>query len=88
MTIDVEEKPQRLKGFITSNNRGQELSELIWFADRLLTCDDHTGIIYQMVQETSDEGNKKWRQVPWVILAAGDGTLSRGTDSRRVTLLG
>lgn len=48
----------------STGGRGMELSELVVFNGKLYTCDDRTGIIYQIV------GN---RTVPWVILSDGDG---------------
>ena len=59
--------------------RGQELSELITFSGRLLTCDDRTGIVYHLLRVNKTNGKSSWRQVPWVILAGGDGTLSKGS---------
>lgn len=45
-----------------------ELSELVWYAGRLLTCDDHTGVVYEV---------KGGRVVPAYILADGDGHAAR-----------
>ena len=43
---------------------GMELSELVWYAGRLLTCDDHTGVVYEV---------RGGAVVPAYILADGDG---------------
>lgn len=42
-----------------------ELSELVVFDGRLLTFDDRTGIVYEIVNEQ--------KMVPWVLLVDGDG---------------
>ena len=67
--------------------RGQELSELITFAGRLLTCDDRTGIVYSLIRVNKTKGTSSWKQVPWVILAGGDGTLSKGSCQPQFLLL-
>jgi soluble calcium-activated nucleotidase 1 len=46
-----------------------ELSELIVFNGKLYSCDDRTGIVYQIDVD-------KARAVPWVVLADGDGSSS------------
>ena len=51
-----------------------ELSELIVFNGKLYTCDDRTGIIYNLITSESDEISP----VPWVILADGNGTVPKG----------
>ena len=55
--------------------RGLELSELVTFDGRLLTVDDRTGIIYQL-HFNAKTGSV--RLSPWVILADGDGSESKG----------
>lgn len=44
--------------------RGMELSELVTFNGRLLTFDDRTGIIFEIVNN---------KAIPWVLLMDGDG---------------
>jgi len=46
-----------------------ELSELVVFNGHLYSVDDRTGVVYRI------EGNQA---VPWVILADGDGLVSKG----------
>lgn len=41
-----------------------ELSELVVFNGRLLSFDDRTGIIYEILND---------RAIPWVLLMDGDG---------------
>ena len=62
----VDEVP--LTSPLNAGGRGMELSELVWYAGRLLTCDDHTGIVYEI---------KGGRVVPAYILADGDGHAAR-----------
>ena len=62
----VDEVP--LTSPLNADGRGMELSELVWYAGRLLTCDDHTGVVYEV---------KGGRVVPAYILADGDGHAAR-----------
>lgn len=41
-----------------------ELSELVTFNGRLLTFDDRTGIVFEIVNN---------KAIPWVLLMDGDG---------------
>lgn len=51
------------------NGRGAELSELLFFHDKLYTFDDKTGIIYDVERD---------KLVPWVILSDGAGNDTNG----------
>lgn len=44
--------------------RGMELSELVTFDGRLLSFDDRTGIVFELLNN---------KAIPWVILMDGDG---------------
>lgn len=44
--------------------RGMELSELVVFDGRLLTFDDRTGMVFQIIND---------RAIPWLLLMDGDG---------------
>lgn len=57
-----------------------ELSELMVFNGKLYSCDDRTGIVYELTNLDGDEVVP----VPWVILADGNGTISKGTQSLHV----
>lgn len=54
-----------------------ELSELVVFDGHLYTVDDHTGVVYRILDNQA---------VPWVILPDGDGTVSKGQSSPHVLL--
>jgi len=56
---------------------GMELSELIVFNGKLYALDDRTGIIYEII------GN---RVVPWVVLADGNGQVSKGFKAEWATV--
>lgn len=58
--------------------RGMELSELVTFNGRLLTVDDRTGFVYEMLP-----GGKV---VPWVVLMDGDGLSTKGFKSEWATV--
>ena len=67
------EDAQELKSSFSIGGRGMELSELVVFNGNLLTVDDRTGIVYKLT-----ENNQKWKIIPWVILADGNGEESKG----------
>lgn len=46
-----------------------ELSELVTFNGKLLSFDDRTGLIYEIVNN---------KPIPWVLLTDGDGSVSKG----------
>ncbi|XP_029707335.1 soluble calcium-activated nucleotidase 1b isoform X2 [Takifugu rubripes] len=57
-----------LKSSLAEKGRGMELSELVVFDGHLYTVDDHTGVVYRILDNQA---------VPWVILPDGDGTVSK-----------
>lgn len=70
-TVSFDRTPSVLKSSMSQGGRGMELSELIVFNGKLYTCDDRTGIVYEL---------KHGRQlIPWVILSDGNGSVSKGT---------
>uniref|UniRef100_A0A3P9LSW6 Soluble calcium-activated nucleotidase 1 n=2 Tax=Oryzias latipes TaxID=8090 RepID=A0A3P9LSW6_ORYLA len=58
-----------LESQLSERGRGMELSELQVFNGHLYSVDDRTGVVYRI------EGG---RAIPWVILADGDGSVSKG----------
>lgn len=60
---DVRE-PEIIETSYSLKGRGMELSELVTFNGKLLSFDDRTGIVFEMVNN---------KAVPWVILMDGDG---------------
>lgn len=58
-------EPKLLKNSYSLKDRGMELSELVVFDGRLLTFDDRTGIIFEIINEE--------KVVPWILLSDGDG---------------
>jgi len=54
-----------------------ELSELVAFDNRILTCDDRTGIVYSLDLDADESLDME--PVPWVILADGNGTAPKGS---------
>ncbi|XP_076844828.1 soluble calcium-activated nucleotidase 1 [Brachyhypopomus gauderio] len=58
-----------VESHLSEKGRGMELSELIVFNGKLYSVDDRTGVVYHI------DGNSA---VPWVILADGDGSVSKG----------
>lgn len=72
------EMPTELSNQYALNGRGMELSELLTFNGRLLTFDDRTGIVFEMM----DNNNV----VPWVVLMDGDGRSTKGFKSEWATM--
>ena len=64
--IDFDVDPVKLSSQYSYGERGMELSELVVFNGKLYSCDDRTGIIYQVDAHNS-------QVIPWVILGDGDG---------------
>jgi soluble calcium-activated nucleotidase 1 len=64
--IKFESQPTEISSQYSYGDRGMELSELVVFNGRLYTCDDRTGIVYEISLD-------KNLAIPWVILADGDG---------------
>ncbi|KAL0841437.1 hypothetical protein ABMA28_015119 [Loxostege sticticalis] len=58
--------------------RGMELSELIVYDGRLLTFDDRSGIVFEIID------NKK--VVPWIVLTDGNGHSEKGLKSEWATV--
>lgn len=71
------DKTIELYGGYSLNGRGMELSELVTFNGRILTFDDRTGIVYELID------NKPF---PWVILMDGNGKSEKGFKSEWATV--
>ncbi|XP_057651713.1 soluble calcium-activated nucleotidase 1 [Diorhabda carinulata] len=61
------------------NGRGLELSELLTFDGRLLTFDDRTGIVFELI-------NNNKNIIPWLILMDGNGKSLKGFKSEWATV--
>lgn len=61
-----------LKSSMNEAGRGMELSELVFFNGKLLTCDDRTGIVYEINREDG------YTMIPQHILADGAGDSGKG----------
>ncbi|XP_076879692.1 soluble calcium-activated nucleotidase 1b isoform X2 [Brachyhypopomus gauderio] len=68
-----------LESHLAEKGRGMELSDLVAFNGQLYSVDDRTGVVYRI------EGD---RVVPWVILADGDGTISKGFKAEWLAVKG
>lgn len=51
-----------MKSGLSLDGRGMELSELIVFNGKLYTCDDRTGVIYELLEDDKSE----MQAIPWV----------------------
>lgn len=56
--------PIKLASSYSLKGRGMELSELVVFDGKLLTFDDRTGLVFEIVNE---------KTIPWLLLMDGDG---------------
>jgi soluble calcium-activated nucleotidase 1 len=64
--IMFDTEPNQLISQYAYGDRGMELSELVVFNGRLYSCDDRTGIVYEILPE-------KRMAIPWILLVDGDG---------------
>lgn len=71
------DKAVALDGGYALNGRGMELSELVTFNGRILTFDDRTGLVYEVIGD---------KVVPWIILMDGDGHSAKGFKSEWATV--
>ncbi|XP_013169319.1 PREDICTED: soluble calcium-activated nucleotidase 1 [Papilio xuthus] len=66
-----------LSSTYSHKGRGMELSELIVFDGRLLTFDDRSGMVFEIINN---------KMVPWVILTDGNGHVEKGFKSEWATV--
>lgn len=64
--INFDKEAKEINSQYSYGDRGMELSELVVFNGNLYTCDDRTGIVYEIKEN-------KNLVIPWVILPDGDG---------------
>ncbi|XP_049868704.1 soluble calcium-activated nucleotidase 1 [Pectinophora gossypiella] len=57
--------------------RGMELSELIVYDGRLLTFDDRSGVVFEIINN---------KVVPWVVLSDGNGMMEKGFKTEWATV--
>ena len=60
---------------LAEKGRGLELSELVAFNGKLYSCDDRTGIVYEIITSTGDI-------LPWVVLPDGNGRVKKGQNQK------
>ncbi len=65
-SVEFESSAVEISSEYAYGDRGMELSELVIFNGKLYSCDDRTGIIYEILPE-------KKLAIPWVVLVDGDG---------------
>lgn len=53
--------PQPVDSDLNENGRGMELSELLWFNNKLYAMDDRTGTVFELVKNGTT-----YKPVPWV----------------------
>lgn len=71
------EPPLALESSFSLKDRGMELSELVTFNGRLLSFDDRTGLVYELLDN---------KAIPWLILMDGDGKNSKGFKAEWATV--
>uniref|UniRef100_U5EG83 Apyrase n=1 Tax=Corethrella appendiculata TaxID=1370023 RepID=U5EG83_9DIPT len=69
--------PTEMSSSFSLKGRGMELSELVVFNGRLLTFDDRTGFIYEILND---------HVIPWIILIDGNGQTDKGFKSEWATV--
>lgn len=77
VNLKVDEESPEISGSYSLKGRGMELSELVTFNGRILTCDDRTGLVFEL------KDNKAF---PWVLLMDGPGNTAKGFKSEWATV--
>ncbi|CAH1116007.1 unnamed protein product [Phaedon cochleariae] len=72
-----QKEPELLKTNYALKGRGLELSELVTFNGKLLTFDDRTGLVFEIIN---------YNLIPWLILMDGDGRNQKGFKSEWATV--
>jgi len=70
-SIKWDDNPITLQSQYNEGGRGMELSELVYYNKRLLSFDDRTGIVYEIIQD-------KPAAIPLHILMDGNGKTTKG----------
>lgn len=70
-------EPIKLTTNFAHKGRGMELSELVVFDGRLLTFDDRSGMVFEIVND---------KAIPWILLMDGDGKTTKGFKSEWATV--
>jgi soluble calcium-activated nucleotidase 1 len=65
-SVEFDSQPTELNSEYAYGGRGMELSELVVFNGKLYSCDDRTGIVYEILPD-------KKMALPWVVLIDGNG---------------
>lgn len=74
---DTKAPPTMLSSTYGQKGRGMELSELLVYDGRLLTFDDRSGIVFEIINN---------KIVPWIILSDGNGLNEKGFKSEWATV--
>ena len=69
VSVVWDEENEVFASSLAQGGRGMELSELVCFDGRILSLDDRTGVVYEIVDRHVS---------PWVVMADGDGHESKG----------
>ncbi|KAJ0177342.1 hypothetical protein K1T71_007351 [Dendrolimus kikuchii] len=69
--------PILLSSSYSHKGRGMELSELIVYDGRLLTFDDRSGMVFEIMDN---------KMVPWLVLVDGNGHIDKGFKSEWATI--
>lgn len=77
VTFNDDDKTTEISGGYSLKGRGMELSELVTFNGRILTFDDRTGLVYQLLDD---------KVIPWVLLMDGAGKTAKGFKSEWATV--
>lgn len=77
VTFNDDDKMTEISGGYSLKGRGMELSELVTFNGRILTFDDRTGLVYQLLDD---------KFIPWILLMDGGGQTGKGFKSEWATV--
>eukprot|EP00924_Labyrinthula_sp_SR-Ha-C_P004882 augustus_masked-scaffold_1-processed-gene-15.4-mRNA-1 protein AED:0.03 eAED:0.03 QI:0/-1/0/1/-1/1/1/0/344 len=74
VTVEFGEK-FKLESSLSEAGRGMELSELVWYNGKLLSFDDRSGTVFEILK---NEDGLSYHVVPIQILTAGNGKVNKG----------
>ncbi|ESN92556.1 hypothetical protein HELRODRAFT_69675 [Helobdella robusta] len=76
--VKLDEQDLLLHSDLSLKGRAMELSDLVVFNGKLYTCDDRTGMVFEITQDN--------RVVPFAVLNDGNGHLSKGFKCEWMTV--
>lgn len=78
LTFNDNDPATEISSGYSLKGRGMELSELVTYNGHILTFDDRTGLVFQLLDES--------KVIPWILLMDGAGNTGKGFKSEWATV--